>query len=107
MAGHTPGPWVAEKGHTNRDEMEHGAWGSVSTDAFYLATIWADVDAIEGSGEANARLIAAAPDLYAVLKAAVERSDRIHGEGLRRLTEMQDLYDAAVAALTKAEGRQP
>lgn len=46
--------------------------------------------------EADARLIASAPDLLRALKAVVAISDRKH-----------DAWDAAHAAIAKAEGRQP
>lgn len=56
----------------------------------YIATVWhSERDPKEGA--ANARLIAAAPDLLAALKEVVRLSDRQH-----------DAWDAARAAIAKA-----
>lgn len=80
---HTPGPW------------EYGVRGDGS--------IWLSIgDPIKGRHyqgdvnvyEADARLICAAPDLLAALKAVVSISMRKH-----------DAWDAALAAIAKAEGR--
>lgn len=88
IAGHTPGPWI-ETGKTIRSGSLHVA------DVIYAAN--------EAIGQANARLIAAAPELLKALKVA---------NGI--LTAMvadsrNDLHHAAVAlaraAIAKAEGR--
>ena len=56
-AQHTPGPWrVLEQQYTS------GAWGVVSDDRN-----WPNQHVANIHGEANARLIAAAPDLLAAL----------------------------------------
>lgn len=60
---HTPGPWEAW-----RDE--EGCWGIIKDNAFLTTAFDPDFGGVEGSAEANARLIAAAPDLLAMLKVA-------------------------------------
>lgn len=95
MASHTPGPWVL--GECRR--MTVGGFGfpvadkDGNTPAFVAS--WRDNAAEEGS--ANARLIAAAPDMLAALKAA-ERW--MSGEGIAT-----DALDMVRAAIARAEGR--
>lgn len=59
--------------------------------------------AVSGLNEAedNARLIAAAPDLYAALKALVEATTEVHG----RFDGYQQEINQANDAIFKAEGR--
>jgi hypothetical protein len=103
MSKHTPGPW---------------AWANVPTSCgvcfkigpLYVergteshACIYADYPgkmALE-LGEANARLIAAAPELLEALKlcAAVCASETMHKTGLI------DALEKALAAIAKVEGR--
>jgi len=57
-----------------------------------------------GAGEANARLIAAAPDLLNVLKNLVfQTSHFIHGDGKNGTFVANELKNA-IAAISKAEG---
>lgn len=101
-AKHTPGPWIifADQG---------------SAVAVLPAMRPGEVCSFEGSGlpnkEANARLIAAAPDLYEAARALVEAEDALLAE-LRAAGEMPDLtekpwslVDALRTAIAKAEGR--
>ena len=75
---HTPGPWTVD------NQYIHGPDG-----IRFLAV------AGDGAGQANARLIAAAPDLYAALENIIEHRERM-GLG------SDHVYDAARAALAKA-----
>ena len=62
---HDFGPWTYEKGHYNREEARANSPGSItSKEGWYIATIENAPHA-----EANARLIAAAPDMLAALQA--------------------------------------
>jgi hypothetical protein len=90
MSAHTPGPWSSD--FPNGDD-----W--IRTE---------DGDAIVRIGfnqehrEANAHLIAAAPELLEALKAITHRTDL--GTALfHKLTE--EHAEAALAAIAKAEGR--
>src|SRR4051812_37585185 len=80
-AAHTPGPWLAEADDSSVFDSE----GREVADC--LTFPFAGEEA-----EANARLIAAAPELYEALKALIVLSDSA-------------AWDKAFAALAKAEGR--
>lgn len=99
---HTPGPWDQRQRYdTLRDEI--GTRGKA------LATVW--VRAIEGvltheqsitltaEGEANARLIAAAPELLEALELVL--GNCLDSEGLAAA------HAKARAAIAKATGAQP
>jgi hypothetical protein len=91
---HTPGPWeVAKKRYLESAGVicvEHP-----NHDALDVITAgWSES---EEEHQANARLVAAAPDLYAALKAFKQAV--ADGEGLA------PCYDMANAAIRKAEGR--
>ncbi len=81
MTNYTPGPWTAVKLIVVKMTMIH---------ADPIATCWP----AEGSEQANARLIAAAPELLEALREVVRISDRKH-----------NAWDKAKAAIAKAEGR--
>ncbi len=82
MSKHTPGPWaVHEHGHANGEQwlsVLHGAWDithnyasrpGVVADAAHSAMS-------DATNLANARLIAAAPDLFYALKMCIQRIER-------------------------------
>jgi hypothetical protein len=89
MSKHTPGPWTANKPTQSNGRAEVHAGPMLVAQAFN----WL-LDA-EGDEQcwADARLIAAAPDLLEALKAVVRVADR-----------KTDEFDAARAAIKKAEG---
>jgi hypothetical protein len=89
MSVHTPGPWVIE-GDVAQLPCDVGV--SV-VNRNHDGDDW-DV-ALVGSSVANARLIAAAPDLYA---AAVEALDFLRANGMAHGKSL-------AAAIAKAEGR--
>ena len=95
MSKHTPGPWV------------HSITGSRMTDEYsqpfavfqeghsnMIAGVFGDVSGGEEVARENARLIAAAPDLLEALKGVLRVADRATDE-----------FDAARAAIAKAEGK--
>lgn len=95
---HTPGPWQV---------LEHRQIIQIGTNVFVGST-----NDDYPMGEANARLIAAAPDLLAALKAIeahLSTNSRSAGKSLEAgrawATEGQHIREQSRAAITKAEGR--
>jgi len=85
-AQHTPGDWHV---HTN------DLWSTVHAGDTLVADVIRNSD--------DARLIAAAPDLLAALRACVDLMQSAHLPGGRDFVE----YAAARAAIARAEGREP
>ena len=120
---HTQGPWVVKfqesKRHTSHytDKYWHDQWVIKGPDKKHspVATV-----RVAGYGmgpsmavrEANARLIAAAPDLLAALEAVIEDLEggieQADEEGASQdwLEGANNRLDAARAAITKAKGIQ-
>lgn len=84
MMAHTPGPWWVDADPGEGVEV-HDGFGRT-------ASVWGEED----TATANARLIAAAPDLLAALRRLVDYCDN-HSD--------YDSIGAACAAIAKAEGR--
>lgn len=101
-ATHTPGPWTFEKGATNCHKA-NGVLGEIEGGDFYLAAIWSDVEDLEPHAEANARLIAAAPELLDALNGMVGLIQLIQA----REPDLQKnhRFIEALAVIAKAEGR--
>ena len=99
MSKHTPGPWLLS-GNTIYALMHAGRRkGDEQFKNRFSAYVQADRECPDDEHEANARLIATAPELLEALKACVlwmdtnyERSEAAHR--------------AARAAIAKAEGKQ-
>lgn len=102
MSGkHTPGPWTTDK-------ADHDApYQDIKIKAgkhHTVCTVWIDdapVHDFNSLQEANARLIAAAPDLLEALRKVVALWDHhasAHGDGI-----IYPLHEAARAAIAKAE----
>ena len=97
-AKHTPGPWLTDRrnAHTGQIATIHHClnndWIEIWTDK------WAETGLGEGEQEANARLIAAAPELLDALTEIVAAAD---GDGWKQLDAT---FAAARAAITKATG---
>lgn len=91
MSAHTPGPWAAV-------EWERHAPTTIVRDVEGRRTVIAEVEGGDSAEVlANARLIAAAPDLLMALRALLARSDM----------EYWPLeQEVARAAIAKAEDRQ-
>ena len=110
MSGHTPGPWTA---NTESDHGDFIVWGP--GDDEFVANVGTEPDAHPGIvafdvSKANARLIAAAPDLLMRCIARVEHCIC----AMPRPTHYGDLYglpglcnecNADLAAIAKAEGK--
>lgn len=102
----TPGPWAVELGVCRRDHPETSA-DVLGADGVVVADCGCHDAAI-----ANARLIAAGPDLLVALKGALRTIRTWHGMGLgRHEAQAWALYQASPemqairAAIAKAEGR--
>ena len=65
---HTPGPWTRHKWHSQEDQIS--AKGGTIALVSHIHTLVPEAEA-----DANARLIAAAPDLLAALEAIVKITD--------------------------------
>ena len=122
MSGHTPGPWkfVADEfnSHGGRNQL-----GSIQSRKWFIAVIEGDAGEDANECMANARLIAAAPDLREVcdevIKAPKEAAAIMEREGfvIDNLTNpwqklaftfysmLVDNASKAEAAIAKAEGK--
>jgi hypothetical protein len=113
MSKHTPGPWVLEKA-VGTDDMDCG-WSvlPVMVDYKYRGELChlSDAEHIEGitkdERDANARLIASAPDLLEALQEMVREFgyDVVHPNGL--VHDEHEAIRSAMAAIAKATGEQP
>jgi hypothetical protein len=107
MSGHTPGPWRPVIDDTSITVEDHD---DRAPDICVLEP--RDADAFTAEDEANAYLIAAAPELLTALHAAVRTIRTWHGLGMGATeAEAWSLYQASPemqqinAAIRKAEGR--
>ena len=96
-AQHTKGPWNLEKHAVELCYLVRNDEYGMAT----LATVSSGKREDGTSGDANARLIAAAPDLLAACQEALDYLGRID-EG----SEGCELRDSLRAAIAKAEGRE-
>jgi hypothetical protein len=101
MAKHSPGPWEVK---LNYDNMLHeelpGRHTVKDADGWNVARIWELTNS-----EANARLIAAAPDMLKALKSLFENCEMVHkywGDG-GNAKEANEAIAAARTAIAKAE----
>jgi hypothetical protein len=101
---HTPGPWKARKGFDS-ETIEVFAPNSKIKKPFQPTDL-AVVQADSREGKANARLIAAAPELLEALEEAetylVER-----GVDIRGVTGRTVILPKMRAAIAKATGKEP
>lgn len=107
---HTPGPWKAThiKGRTTNEHIRitGGDAGTDGEDCMYLEIPALGTRGQNGMGRrdwANARLIAASPDLLAALEAALPALEW-HAFRYPNDKDEQRIYDAARAAIAKAKG---
>lgn len=110
---HTPGPWKVENPIDN-----FTAWAVCANtpDGVHITPV-AHIEPITAEGcavkrddvqqMANARLIAAAPDLLGVLKSWITFCDNLEGKPATRTSaeHMEAIRNDARAAIAKAEGR--
>lgn len=93
---HTPGPWTNDRGLVNGKETRARVGDGISIDIFDAAEWPADR---KDEALANAALIAAAPDLLAAARSALNFIENTEGE----LGIKLDSGDALRAAIAKVE----
>jgi len=101
----TPGPWVAVRNCSFweiRDEAND--FGCIG-DACASSAAAPDYGRSMDLGEANARVMAAGPELYAELRHLVRLMEPLEDRGLLNIPGLATL-NGARAALAKAEGQQ-
>jgi len=104
---HTPGPWEYVPSTENHGAYICGPWGSTVCDCYTMTVPgpfngW-KAKPVPFHGEAmdaNARLIAAAPDLLAALKDLLAYVEGVYGD------HESSEGETARAAIAKAEGRK-
>ena len=108
---HTPGPWELYD-ELHRDEQYVIGIRGTSIGTYVIASVdYGYSEPFESQQQANARLIAAAPDLLAALKelgdwvaAGLQASDKAWPDA-RCLQHTEEIAARARAAVDKAEGR--
>lgn len=91
---HTPGPWE-NRPYPNQLNRQ----ARIGTNDRTVASVWAD----NREGEANAHLIAAAPDLLDALAGFAEAYCPTDGSPLS-WEECNEAYQVALAVIAKAQG---
>lgn len=109
-AAHTPAPWEVCRAVTPTDgEFDFGIAAKIEGGSVCIAEVFGRVAIdIRPAAEANAHLIAAAPELLSALQAIVEeirayQSPECDDDGAPGAAELK----AADAAIAKATGAQP
>lgn len=88
---HTPGPWAIERDHIGpRSQNDDQSYGMLIQVAYLERYDWPE------NAEANARLIAAAPELLEALEAIINDGGKF--------VMTQETHRAARAAIDKARG---
>lgn len=99
MSKHTPGPWVAVNEGTKAEPMMTVKAARISGQPpRHCVAICATGDSVQEMEDANAALIAAAPDMYEALKA-------FHPSQIKAQGDLARAWETARAAIAKAEGR--
>lgn len=106
MSGHTPGPWRVDPSSNCDVQTANGEWEIASTHENLL--IGGKVDAVKA--QANARLIAAAPDMADEIRKQIAWLEHLRGEvtGSIRgslINGIDQAIKALKAVLAKAEGK--
>lgn len=107
MSKHTPGPWETDNGDNEVNYRKSHPDCITIKDAtgWHIARVW--LDGKSGTAEANARLIAAAPELLDACECAQNRLQQLEDEGFEsgqvdaygRITTLEHLK-AAIAKAT-------
>ena len=112
MSTHTPGPWTQDKEWRRSDIANRVTTITSDATADVVALIIGGGPETEAEDEANARLIAAAPDLLAVCKAVLACELRHDENGhaylhvpARSLNDLGAQIRAAISRATNAQGK--
>ena len=107
MSGHTPGPWRVNWLFTAPDESQYDILAPRNDTTKYTHQVVCTMRATAANAEANARLIAAAPELLAALKEAWGKLYllRLHVLNKEVSADLSASLDSSAAAIAKAEGR--
>ena len=92
MSKHTPAPWILIR----RDKRHHPGIITIGHDATEKDICELDASGDDAEGEANARLIAAAPELLDLAKRFLARFEHDIGS---------TAFEDAMAIINKAEGK--
>lgn len=107
---HTPGPWRVEAGTTliwgncNPDDHSTRGMGYPIAEARINPSGNWSTGPYADEGEANARLIAAAPDLLEALESIVLMQAENRGDGVKTHLALSHLCVTAQAAIARARG---
>ena len=107
MSQHTPGPWIVTDSGSNGVTTVRTTKGDLSAVAqiYYAAPYFGKMEEdSEANRQANAALIAAAPDLLEALKALNDAVCALNAEQARALDLVRP-HLLARAGIAKAEGR--
>ncbi len=104
-AKHTPGPWYANSVRVIGDAK--GCDIGAANGANVALVHYDPLDAEPPEVKANARLIAAAPDMLAALKEASDGLRYWQPQTTRGVSECNRITTMVHAAIAKAEGRDP
>lgn len=100
MSGHTKGPWTTSASKRGQTHLNGLNWSKFAKVVTRLRGTALD-DACNNEGNANARVMAAAPELLEALK----RMSAFCDEHVR-FVDVDPLLDAARTAIAKAEGNR-
>ena len=110
MTKHTPGGWVVERLFNVMAPHAHGGMRSVATTGGHMDST--RIEGVHAENVANARLMAAAPDLLEALKialgfvAAFAGGYRANYDLKETLPSHQETIDSIQAVIAKAEGTE-
>lgn len=104
MGEHTPGPWVWDWGQTDnlysQPHLDQEKADRAKGEYFHLEAIVETDNRAYGPNDADAALIAAAPDMLGALKAVVAVWNEYPG-----MQPSDDVATKVFAAIAKAEGK--
>lgn len=109
-AQHTPGPWMWDSDPVKGDQFGRVRYRVVARGETITNMHYSSYEGGPTNAEANARLIAAAPELLEALQKSIALADSNRdaalalGREVIRPPEMQAVYERCVAAVAKATG---